>query len=543
MSVTSGAPPRSMPARPSGFTAAWLRGEADGWLPRHPTRSEDLRERAAEVRERPPAREVWERVRRDGERLGADASALQGAEALAAGRALCVTTGQQPGLFLGPLYTVYKAMTAVALAGRIAEAEGVPVVPVFWNAADDSDFGEIGTASLPGDGFRLTLHALDGADLPAGGMVGDLPTAGTERALEGIRDELAAHPGGHPILRHLDGALARAADHGELTAALLQDLFRGTGLVVVDGRWPELRRAAAPLFRRWAERRDEAADAVNAAGKALAEAGHGTPIQPASTRNGLFEIRDGRRLPLEASGAELLDRIEREPEAFSPNVTLRPLVQDTLFPNVATVAGPSEVAYHAQLAREYALLDVSLPVLFPRFEATLVPAGVRELAERRGVDVAELVRDFDAALRATADRALPDALRGALEDLERGVTDAFDRVRREAEAFDPKLAGALPDAERRARDAVDRVREKAASAARAADTRRDPAVKRYREFLRPRGVAQERVLSGLTLFLVSEAHPLDCLGEALGGHLDAVRDGQGLHWLLDLDLGDAGGAS
>jgi bacillithiol biosynthesis cysteine-adding enzyme BshC len=540
--IVSGGP-AAVPSELAGFTGDWVRGSGDGWLPRHPARTADWDARIAELAGREPAPEVWERAARDGERLGADEASRQAARALAAGEALCVTTGQQPGLFLGPLYTVYKAMSALVLARELGATLGRPVVPVFWNAADDSDFAEIGITSLPDEDLRLTRHKLDGGELPAGGMVGDLGTEGTRRALDPIRASFAERPGGSPILRHLDGALERAADHGELTAALLQDLFRGTGLVVVDGRWPELRRAAAPLFRRWAERRAEASDAVVAAGIRLEEAGYRAPIKEESTRNGLFDSRDGRRLPFDGTDADLLARIDTDPETLSPNVMLRPLVQDSRFPNVATIGGPSEIAYHAQLADEYRLLDVTMPLLVPRFEATLVPEGVRDLAARRGEPVEHFVRDFDAAMRRTTDRALPAPLRDALTDLEASLQGGFERVRAAAADYDSKLESAVPDAERRAGDAVGKLREKITAAVRAEEVRRDPAVKRYRDFLRPRGVPQERVLSGLTLFLESEAHPLDCLRDPISAHLAAVKEGRPLHWLLDFGGCREGGAA
>jgi len=168
---------------------------------------------------------------------------------------------------------------------------------------------------------------------------------------------------------------------------------------------------------------------------------------------------------------------------------------------------------------------------------------VFELAQRREAPVADFVRDFDAAMKVTAARGLPEALRAGLDDLERTLTERIERVRPEAERFEKKLAGAVDDTARRALDAVRKLREKTAAAARSAETRRDPAVKSYREFLRPRGVLQERVLSALTLFLESTSHPLDCLDEALDKHVAAARESRPLHWLLDFGGCRGGGTA
>jgi len=527
-------PPRAVPSGTGGFHGAWSRGavEATAFLPRHPSRDQDWEERLDEVRSREPAVEVWERAAADGARLGADAGSLANARALAVGEAVCVTTGQQPGLFLGPLYTTYKAMTAVALARELAEKTGERVVPVFWLAADDSDFAEVAAAVLPDDELRLARHTLDGAELPAGGMVGDLSEDGTRRALEAVREDFAGRRNGERMLAHLDRALAAARDHGELSAALLHDLFAGTGLVVVDGRWPELRRAAAPLFERYADAREEIGRAVGVAGERLVEAGFAARITEPSTRNALFDIRSGRRLPFEGGDAALAARAREEPETLSPNVMLRPIVQDSLFPNVATVGGPGEISYHAQLAPVYERMGVAMPLLFPRFEATLVPRGVHELAERRGGDCADFVEDFDRAMRETAEAAVPDDLREALGGLGADLTARLRVVRERAEAFDGKIPAAVDEAARRVTDAVEKLRDRIARAARQAEARRDSSVKNYREFLRPRGIPQERVLGSLCLFLESPAHPLACLEDALREHLGAVRDGRPVHWLI-----------
>jgi bacillithiol biosynthesis cysteine-adding enzyme BshC len=527
--------PQAIASEAEGFHGDYVRGEtrALAFLPRHPSRERDWTARIEEVAARPPASDVWRRALEEGERLGAGEAALTNARALAEGDALCVTTGQQPGLFLGPLYVAYKVLTVIELARQLQEETARKTAPVFWNAADDSDFGEVRSAFFPGEDFRLIRHALDGGELPAGGMVGGLGVSGTRRELEALRTDWAALPRGSALIESLERAIARADDHGELTTALLYDLFREAGLVVVDGRWPELRRAAAPLFRRYVDRRTEAEQVVGAAGEALVSTGYRARIAAVSSRNALFRIRRGARVPFEGTEEELLAHIESEPETLSPNVTLRPLVQDSLFPNVATVGGPGEISYHAQLAPEYALLEVPMPVLVPRFEATLIPPGLRELARRRDAPLESFVRDFDRALRDTTGGALPAELAGALDDLEAGLESALERVRQAASGFDAKLDAAVSDAARRIADGVRRLREKAAASARSQEARRDPAVKHYREFLRPRGVPQERVLSTLSLFLEARVDPLRCLGGAVQEHLEGIRAGRPVHWLLD----------
>lgn len=527
---------RSVASDASGFHGDYVRGQeaAMRFLPRHPSRETDWEERIAEVAERPASAAVWAHAGREAQRLGADPESVKNAAALEQGGVLCVTTGQQPGLFLGPLYTIYKAMTAVALARRVQEKSGIATVPVFWNAADDSDFGEVGTAVLAGHDLRLARMTLSGAELPAGGMVGHLSGDGTRAALQEAADVLRDRPSEQAIREHLQRALDRAADHGELTTALLYDLLQGTGVVIVDGRWPELRRAAVPLFGRYAEQRAAVADAVRAAGAELESAGYRSRISEASAEHALFELREQVRHPFPGDDRELARRVTEAPESLSPNVVLRPLVQDSVFPSVATVGGPGEISYHAQLAPVYRQLDVTMPILFPRFEATLVPPGLYSLAERRQAPLEDFVRDFDGTMKATAESALPSSLRRALAELQEQMKAALADAHREASAFEPKLGAAVDEVERRSGDAIRKLLEKVAKSARALEAARDPAIAAYRDFLRPRGVPQERVLSALALFLESTSHPLDCLGDALTEHLESTRDLRPQHWLLPL---------
>jgi bacillithiol biosynthesis cysteine-adding enzyme BshC len=525
----------AVPVSTSGFAGAWLRAQPETltFLPRHPSRPQALADRVREVAANPAAVDVWARAAADAERLGADSVSRAAIRSLARGEALCVTTGQQPGLLLGPLYTVFKSLTAVALARRLADRLGRTVVPVFWNAADDSDLEEVRTAVLPGDDFRLERHSLSGSDLPAAGMVGDLPREETERVVATLETAWRRGSAGRSLLARFREALVRARDHGELASSLLYSLAPGTGLVVVDGRWPELRRAAVPLFRRYVERREEVAAAVIAQGGELGRAGFRATIQESSARAGLFDIRQGRREAFTGDEPDLRSRVEEAPETLSWNVLLRSGVQDTVLPNLATVAGPGEIAYHAQLAAAYAILGIGMSVLYPRLEATLVPDGVWRLAERRSANVVDFVLDFDGALVASAERAFPESLTASSRGLEEDLERRFRQLQEESVRFEPSLGDAVAKARRRTGEVLLKLSKDIAAAARAAEVRRDPAVKRYREFLRPRGVPQERVLSAVTLLLGDGEKPFSILDELLGEHLAAAEAAHPLHWLLD----------
>jgi bacillithiol synthase len=523
-----------------GFAADWA-ASAPGalrWMPRHPSAAAAWTGRIGELQGVRVPPDVLARMRAHAVRLGADPATLATVDALSTPGTLCVCTGQQPALLLGPLFTLHKAWTAIELARGLEARTGRRTVPVFWSAGDDSDFAEIASTVLPDAEGRLARFALGGGELPAGGMVGDLGTDGTARALAEAESVVNGWPGGATLRSLAARALDRASDHGDLAAAWLYGMLPGTGLVVVDGRWPELRRAAAGLFERYADRREDVGRAVREAGRRLQDEGYRARITEASTEQALFDARDGRRLPFAGDDRTLAARARSEPETLSPNVLLRPLVQDVLFPNAATVAGPGEVAYHAQLAGAYARLEVGMPVLFPRFEATWVPEAVLELARRRDVPAAELVRDFDGTLRASSAASLSPALRAGLDALEVRLAEAAEGARRAAEDFDPSLADAAREMERRCREACERLRERAGAAARAAEARRDPSLRHYRELLRPRGIPQERVVSAA---LAALAGVPEGTADAVRDHVREVESGRVSHWLLPFRL--PGGAA
>ncbi|HET9886650.1 MAG TPA: bacillithiol biosynthesis cysteine-adding enzyme BshC [bacterium] len=533
MRLTNAARAVAVPSRASGFAMDSVRGEEKtrAFLPRQASRWLEEASGLAQIPRRAPAATVWARALAGARRLGASAKTIENVQLLNQGNALCVATGQQPGILLGPLLVLYKTMSAIRLAEKISAVTRRPVVPVFWIAGDDSDYTEISSVFFPDEEFRIERRALQASSFPAGGMIGNLPVETTSAIVQEFRDRWSTSP---DLVRRLERACEIAQDHGEITAALLYEWFGEWGLVIVDGRWPELRSEARELLERWLEHRSAVEEDVVRTGRELERAGYRAQISEVSAGSGLFDIRSAKRLPFEGDGAALRDRIREEPESLSPNVVMRPLIQDFLLPNVATVAGRAEIAYHAQLAPVYARLGVAMPVLVPRMEATLVPAGVFELAERRRAAVEDFVFDFDAALRATSANAVPRALNDSLQQVERSIEDGMRKVADAAQPMDAKLASFASDAAQRLRDTLEKFRARVAEAARDAERRRDPRLRNYREFLTPFGDPQERVLSSLALFLENEARPIERFLDFAGKHADGLREREVLHWLSEV---------
>lgn len=304
-------------------------------------------------------------LRSEHRRWGASAASLANLEALHRG-ASCVITGQQPALLLGPLYTAYKILGAIALAAELQRRHGRPVVPVYWCGGDDSDFEEVRRAWTwqRGEGpFRAQLDArVWQPGQRVGSVHADAIAALERRALEALapgasRDALLGHAAS---MAPLDGL-------GDRAAGWALRLFGASGLVVVDARSSRLRKLGEGLFDRYAGAHREITALLRAHTAALQAEGWSTPLDDRALESGLFALQGEfrRKLdPAEIPGA----RGER-----AASVLLRPLWQDENLAPVAAVLGPSELQYHVQLAPLYAMLGVEAARPAPRPHLTLWP--------------------------------------------------------------------------------------------------------------------------------------------------------------------------
>jgi bacillithiol synthase len=340
------------------------------------------------------------------QRIGAGAAAFEKIERLSRDGTLAVLTGQQVALFGGPSFAVFKAATAVEVARRLEES-GIPAVPVFWLAADDSDFEEVRTTTFLGaEGDRLDLQIPMGED-PAGAMVGSLPVGDLQSEFEKL-DRHFAHAGFYQEV----SALLRDAYRPERTlraafGAWLSRLFADSGLICFDPLAPEVKSELGPFFARAVSQRAEINRSLLQRSEAIRAAGFDPQVFVDESESLLFLIEGNRRRKLEFNGrefvardlphlrmseSELLDRVRSQPEQFGPNVLLRPVLQDHLFPTVVTVGGPAEVAYFAQVSAIAPHFELEASIL-PRNGFTLVDRKSQRYLERYELRVQELLSE------------------------------------------------------------------------------------------------------------------------------------------------------
>lgn len=466
------------------------------------------------------------------ERAGASRVALAAGEALRDGRGLAVVAGQQPALLGGPLLSLYKVATAVGLARLASQRLGVPVAAIFWNGADDVDRGEIAVTSFVDARGALHRHRLPDGMPPPRTMVGSVPAGMFADVVAALEAGADGAPGAAEVREAVRTARERSRDLGEFASALLVALLGEAPLLVLDARSRALRRAGADLFRRYAKRRTEVERAVNERGVAMQRDGLGRPISAEAARLCLFATPGVERLRLaEPEAIATMERLVAEdPGSLSPNVVLRPILQESLYPNLALVGGPGEAAYLAQLSPAFEILGVRPPRVYPRLLATIAPEEALALAERSGLPLEEVLADTDAARRAAHPGRATEGFEAAHERLASELARGLAAVEEEARRIDRSLPQ-LVDASRRNIEArLGRIRRGVLARMAAHAESRTPGLKVLRDFLRPRGRAQERELNLLQLPLLLGGSWRERLDEAVGRHAADVESGSAAHY-------------
>ena len=467
---------------------------------------------------------------------GAPAAACAAAARLRDAKTAAVVTGQQAGLFGGPLYTLLKALTAVRLARRLADEYRTAVVPVFWVDAEDHDLDEVrGCHVLNGKLARVPV-ALDVGAPPGTSAAAVALDESIREALDALRATLPPTEFTAEVNDALADSYAPATRLVEAFARWLERLLGRHGLVVYDASDPAAKPFVRSLFKREVGSPGRTAKLAAETGAELAGLGYHAQASPAPGSVALFRL-DGTREAIRtvdgafSTGGRTLDAetlladIETDPARFSPNVLLRPIVQDTLLPTVAYVAGPNELAYLGQLRRIYAAFDVPMPVIYPRASATIVDAATVKFLNRYGVDFGELRPSDDAALNRLLASQIPEAVEQAITAAEQSTAGHLDAIRNAVPAIDPTLAGAVASTGGRIEREIRNLRGKVVAAAK----RRDSTLRRQFERARaqafPGGAPQERSVAGV-YFLNRYGFPfIDRL-------LDGLPLDPGHHWLL-----------
>ena len=441
-------------------------------------------------------------------RRGAPAEALESAAHLASPSSVAVVSGQQAGVFGGPLYTLLKAVTAIQLARKVKEDHGTVAVPVFWVDAEDHDWDEVKSARVLDAHFNVadvTVTDPAGArTLPVANLVFD---AGVTATI----DELTRLLPVTEFSTELGAALRRrykpGAGVGSAFAGWLDDLLGRHGLVVFEADEPSVKPLVADIFVRELERPCATSKLARDAGKAMAALGHSPQVEPGEDSVSLFYLDGAARRGIRRHGddysigdtsrraADVCAEAKDHPERFSPNVLLRPVVQDRLFPTVCYVAGPSELAYQAQLGGIYREFGVEAPLLQSRASATILDSAAARFLDRYKLPLEALHAQDESALNRLLEGQLPPDLERAINELERLVDEKARGIKSTATTVDPTLAGAVDTTVDRISDTLKSLQSKIIHAAKRKDETLRRQFTRTRVLAFPDGDPQERALT------------------------------------------------
>jgi bacillithiol synthase len=448
-------------------------------------------------------------LERQNRNWGASTRTLENIGRLRAG-ASAIVTGQQVALFGGPLFSIFKALTAVKLANEATRA-GVEAVPIFWLAATDHDLAEANQVAMPGpDGslHRLTVPTHAVPDAPVG-----MITFGPE--IEPVVETAAAILGDSEVTSFLRDAYRPGENFGSGFARLFAHLFGEWGVILLDASDPKLHHMAEPIYRAAIERTAEIDEALLARGKDLEAAGYHQQVKVTPSSALLFTLRERARVAIHRrsngnsdvveflvaeeriSRQELLQRIASAPQNFSANVLLRPVVQDYLLPTLAYTGGAAEVAYFAQAAVVYQELLGRVTPIVPRCSASIVGSKLQALLERYGLGLPDLFRGPEALREILAQHTLPQEVQVAFDQADRAFAKSLATIRDSLARLDKTLIEAANNAESKVRHQLEQLRSRAARA----ELRQSEVLARHAELisnaLYPNKTLQEREIAGI----------------------------------------------
>lgn len=450
---------------------------------------------------------------------GASEKTLKNIQRLRDG-AHAVVTGQQVGLFGGPVFSLFKVASVLALVKQIERA-GVPCVPVFWMATEDHDLAEVNQALFLGSDYQLIRFRAAADGKPDSPVANVRFAAGTnelvEQAVQGL---------GNSASEYLRASYREGETFSGAYARLYTQLLSEYGMVLLDPADPELHHIAAPLFLEAIERAGELDEALLARNQEISRSGYHEQVKVTGESTPLFALVDGARVPVHRSNGEFsirkeriaLDELKRRiadyPEKFNANVLLRPVLQDFWLPTLAYIGGPAEIAYFAQVGVVHEKLLGRVTPILARMSATLLEPKIERLLTKYGLSLTDLFHGERQLRDELAKHSLPAELKADLEGGWLAVEEAMQRISESLHKLDPTLVEAARRAANKMRYQVGRLEKRAAQA----ELRKEDILGRHaaqiENALYPHRTLQEREIAGIYYYAKYGAGLIDRLLEA-----------------------------
>jgi bacillithiol biosynthesis cysteine-adding enzyme BshC len=423
-----------------------------------------------------------------------------------------VVTGQQLGLGTGPLYTIYKAITAVKLAEKLSsEFPEFNFVPVFWLEGEDHDFAEVNKLKFINakNEFMVIEYLLDGKPLEknigaAGNVILD---EHVKQFFDDVQKNFPQSEYSSDLFEALHGYYKPGNSFLHAFTGFFNHIYEDSGLIYLNSNHPELKKLLSPLFIKEINANAETSKLVIQKSVELEEHYH---AQIKAKALNLFMFHKGGRYLIEPSESgdyflrntrqrftkdELLTLAANSPEVFSPNVVLRPLCQDFLLPTVEYVAGPAEIAYFAQLKPVYEYFALTMPVIYPRASVTIAEEKIHKVLEKYSLELIELFGDVDSVLSKVSDQVSEvkvDALFSLLDDR---IKEAVNEARFGIQQIDPTLNGTVDSTLQKFQHYLDILKQKTQKAQQQKEDISLQQIKKAALNIFPNGNFQEREFS------------------------------------------------
>jgi bacillithiol synthase len=483
--------------------------------------------------------EVAAVIARQQERRQSPPAARESGRLLADRNTVAIVTGQQAGLFGGPVFTLLKALTALKLADQVSRDHGVPAVAIFWIDAEDHDWEEVRSCTV----FEHDLKP-ETVSLPPRPGAEPVPIATIPldesilTALDQIERVLPPTEFRPALLGALRRAYTPGAGMADAFGRWIEHVLGDRGLIVYDSSDPASKPLASQIFAHELSRPGQTVRLAALAGSDLTARGYHAQVNAHDDSLALFHLDGSRRAIRQHDRAfvvgerryppaELLQQATEHPAGFSPSVLLRPVVQDTIFPTICYVAGPNELAYLGQLRRVYDHFGVPMPLMYPRATATIFDAAALRFLTKYNLPLEALQAQDEAALNTLLEAQIPRVVEQSFSGASDAIESQMNRVIQAVPAIDPTLEGAARSTLGRMQHDLQTLHAKMIQAAK----RRDETLRRQfihaRALAFPNGHPQERTI-GFVWFL-------NQYGSALVERLDEELPlDLGRHWIVSI---------
>ncbi|PKL81616.1 MAG: bacillithiol biosynthesis cysteine-adding enzyme BshC, partial [Ignavibacteriae bacterium HGW-Ignavibacteriae-3] len=436
---------------------------------------------------------------------------LQNIESIGSSKTIVVATGQQLGIFGGPLYTIYKSITAIKLCAYLKEKyDEYNFVPLFWLEGDDHDYDEVRNFTILNNENQVVNLKYDDGE-PEETNRGGIASLKFNQNIENLFIELGSGlretEFKQPLMEFLNSIYQPEATFLDSFRKLMIKLFDEYGLIVFNPTDPEVKKVLSPIFAK------EITEFANHTGLLVVRSAELEEVYHAQVKVkpiNLFYQEENERLLIEPidtgeyrlkgkrkkfTQEELLLHLESSPEKFSPNVLLRPICQDFLFPTAFYVGGPGEISYFAQVSPLYKIYDIEEPFIYPRSSATIVEKGVKAILEKNNLDYIDIFGDEESLIQKIVAASSEINLEALFENSQIEINNSLNQITNLLPLIDKTLTDVTLKSRLRIEETLIQLKSKAVEAEKKKYETTIRQVSKVRNVLFPNGTLQERELN------------------------------------------------